>query len=86
MKSDYKNAIPYLKNSTELKNDYPSSHYNLAYAYLYTDQREKGIESAKIAMDLYDYPQYKADAIRLIAVTYKELKKIRKVMGLLCAS
>jgi hypothetical protein len=78
MKSDYKNAIPYLKKSTELKNDYPSSHYNLAYAYLYTDQREKGIESAKIAMDLYDYPQYKADAIRLIAVTYSELNKLEK--------
>ena len=74
MQQDYQSAIPYLEKSTELKNDYPSSYYNLAYAYLYTDQREKGIESAKTAMDIYDYPQYKADAARMIAVMYRELK------------
>ncbi len=74
MQQDYKSAIPYLEKSTELKNDYPSSYYNLAYAYLYIDQREKGIESAKVAMNLYDYPQYKADAARMIAVMYRELE------------
>jgi tetratricopeptide (TPR) repeat protein len=74
MQQEYESAIPYLEKSTELKKDYPSSHYNLAYAYLYTDQREQGIESAKKAMDLYDYPQYKADAARMIAVMYRELE------------
>lgn len=74
IQQDYKSAIPYLEKSTELKNDYPSSYYNLAYAYLYNDQREKGIESAKVAMNLYDYPQYKADAARMIAVMYQELE------------
>jgi len=74
MQQDYASSIPYFEKSAELKNDYPSSHYNLAYAYLYTDQREKGIESAKAAMDLYDYSQYKADAARMIAVMYRELE------------
>jgi len=81
MQQDYKSAIPYLEKSTELKNDYPSSHYNLAYAYLYTDQREKGIESAKIAMGIYDYPQYKVDAARMIAVMYEELKDFENAIG-----
>lgn len=74
LQQDYESAIPYFEKSTKLKNDYPSSHYNLAYAYLYTDQRKKGIESAKKAMDIYDYPQYKADAARMIAVMYSELE------------
>jgi tetratricopeptide (TPR) repeat protein len=73
MKQDFASAIPYLKRSTELKKDYPTSHYNLAYAYLYTDQREKGIESAKTAMELYDLPHLKADAARMIGVMYREL-------------
>ena len=80
MKQDYKSAIPYLEKSTELKKNYPSSHYNLAYAYLYTDQREKAIESAKKAMDLYDFPQYKADAARMIAVTYRELENFENAI------
>lgn len=74
MKEEYQSAIPYLIKSTELNSEYPSSWYNLAYAYLYTDQREKGIESAKRALELYDDQQYKADAARMIAVMYRELK------------
>lgn len=74
MKQDYKSSIPFFEKSVELKNDYPSSHYNLAYAFLYTDQRKKAIKSAKKAMNLYDYPQYKADAARMIAVIYRELE------------
>ncbi|MBN1970247.1 MAG: hypothetical protein JW870_12835 [Candidatus Delongbacteria bacterium] len=80
IKEDYKNSIPFFEKSIELKNDYPSSHYNLAYAYLYTDQREKGIESAKKAMDLYEYPDYKADASRMIGVMYRELKQNDKAL------
>lgn len=73
MSQDYKSSIPFFEKSIELKNDYPSSYYNHAFACLYTDQREKAIESAKKAMDLYDYPDYKADAARMIAVIYREL-------------
>jgi tetratricopeptide (TPR) repeat protein len=74
IKQDFESAIPYLKKSTELNHNYPSSHYNLAYAYLYTDQREKGIESAKMAMELYDMLNLKADAARMIGVMYRELE------------
>ena len=78
--NDLEEAIPFLEKSAELKDDYPSSHYNLAYAYLYTDQREKAIASAQKAMDLYDYPPYKADAARMIAVVYDEQEEYEKAL------
>ena len=81
MQRDYKLAIPYLEKSTELKNDYPPSYYNLAYAYLYNDQRGKGIKSAKVATNLYDYPAYEADAARMIAVMYRELEDFDNSIG-----
>lgn len=81
IKQDYKNAIPYLEKSIELNDEFPSSHYNLAYAYLYLDMREKAIENAKMAMDLYDEPQFKADAAIMIAVTYSEMDQFEKSWG-----
>ena len=80
IKGDYKNSIPYFEKSIKLKNDYPSNHYNLAYACLYTGQHEKGITSAIKAMDLYEYPGYKADAAKMVGVMYKELKQNDKAL------
>jgi tetratricopeptide (TPR) repeat protein len=77
---NYKKAIPYFEKSIELKGDYPTSHYNLAYSYLYNNEREKAIESAKKAFDLYEYPQYKADAARIIGAIYRELDKNNKAL------
>lgn len=73
LKGKTNEAIGYFLKSIELNKDYPSSHYNLAYAYLYTDRREKAIEYAKNAFALYEYPAYKADAAKLIGITYGEL-------------
>ena len=69
---DYQSAIPFFKKSIKLNSKDPYSNYNLAYAYLYTDQTEKGIESAKKALDLYDDPDDKANVARMIAVMYLE--------------
>ncbi|GAB7089700.1 tetratricopeptide repeat protein [Marinifilum fragile] len=80
MNKEFKSSIPFFEKSIALRNDYPSSHYNLAYAYLYTDQRDKGIESAKKAMNLYEYPNYKADAARMIAVMYREIEDYEKAI------
>ncbi|WP_321281898.1 tetratricopeptide repeat protein [Marinifilum fragile] len=80
MNKEFKSSIPFFEKSIELRNDYPSSHYNLAYAYLYTDQRDKGIESAKKAMNLYEYPNYKVDAARMIAVMYREIEDYEKAI------
>lgn len=42
-----KEAIPYFLKSIELKNDLANAHYNLAYAYLFTDDRENALKYAK---------------------------------------
>ena len=78
LQKDFKGSIPYFVRSIELRDDYPSSHYNLAYAYLFTDQHRKAIESAKKALELYNEPQFKADAAKMIAVIYEELDEPEK--------
>lgn len=73
-KQQFKESIPFFLKSIELNDDYPSSHYNLSYAYLYIDDRDKCIKYAKNAFDRYDYPAFKADAAKMAATAYKELK------------
>lgn len=73
-KQEFEASIPFFLKSIELNDEYPTNHYNLAYAYLYLDQREKAIEYAKNAMERYEYPSYKADASRIVAVSYQELQ------------
>ncbi|MCC7026558.1 MAG: hypothetical protein IT265_06360 [Saprospiraceae bacterium] len=70
----YKESIPYFLKSIELKKDYASSHYNLAYAYLYIDDRENALKFAKNSFDLYTDQTYKSDAARMLAQIYSELK------------
>jgi len=76
----YKEAIPFFEKSIELKGDYPSSHYNLAIAYLYNDRREIAIASAKVALELYQESTTKSDAARVIAVIYEELLNNEKAL------
>ena len=73
-KQQFKESIPYFLKSIELNDEYPSSHYNLSYAYLYVDERENCIKYAKNAFDRYDYQAYKADAAKIVATAYNELK------------
>ncbi len=77
---DFEESIKYFKKAIELNSDYPSSHYNLAYAYLSLNQRENAIESAKRAFELYNYPVEKADAARIVAVCYEELKQFKSAL------
>lgn len=76
----YQESIKYFKEAINLKPEYPTSHYNLAYAYLSLDDRENAIESAKKALELYEYPPEKADAARIVAVCYSELEQYEKSM------
>lgn len=70
----YKASIPYFLKSIELKKDYASSHYNLAYAYLFTDERQDALKYAKYSYDLYTDQTYKSDAARMLGQIYFELK------------
>lgn len=74
-KQQFKESIPYFLKSIELNDEYPSSHYNLSYAYLSIDDRENSIKYAKNAFDRYEYPAYKADAAKIVATAYNELKE-----------
>ncbi len=69
-----KESIPYLLKSIELNKDYASAHYNLAYAYLFTDDRENALKYAKTSLDLYNDKEYKSDAARMVGQIYTELK------------
>jgi len=70
----YSKSIPYFLKSIEMNRDYASSHYNLAYAYLYTDEKQKAIEYAKNSLNLYTDRSYKGDAARMLGQIYSELK------------
>jgi tetratricopeptide (TPR) repeat protein len=73
-KKKYKEGIPYFIKSIEFNKTFPSSYYNLAYAYIYCNDRPNALINAKIALDLYQDKMYKADAANMIATIYSELK------------
>lgn len=68
-----KESIPYFLKSIELNDKYAISHYNLAYAYLFTDDRENALKYAKNSFDLYNEKEYKSDAARMVGQIYTEL-------------
>ncbi|MDY0015729.1 MAG: hypothetical protein RBS13_05915 [Bacteroidales bacterium] len=73
VQDNIKESIPYFLKSIELDKGYPSSHYNVAYAYLFTDDRENALIYAKNALDLYTEAAYKGDAARMLGQIYTEL-------------
>lgn len=77
----YKEGIPYFLKSIELNKDYASSYYNVAYAYLFTDDRENALKYAKISLDLYTDITYKSDAARMLGQIYSELKDDKNALA-----
>ncbi|WP_461629093.1 tetratricopeptide repeat protein [Labilibaculum euxinus] len=75
-----KECIPYFLKSIELNDKYASSHYNLAYAYLFTDDRENALKYAKNSLDIYNDREYKSDAARMVGQIYTELKDDKNVL------
>lgn len=58
-------SIPYLQKATELDPDQADAHYNLAYAYLFTDQHDNALQQVKLALNLYKDKELKGDAARM---------------------
>ncbi|MBS4044126.1 MAG: tetratricopeptide repeat protein [Chitinophagaceae bacterium] len=69
----YKEAIPYFTKSIQLNNNYTSAQYNLAYCFLYLDERDSALIYAKQALEKYEDVSYKSDAARMVAQIYTEL-------------
>ena len=76
----YQECIPYFLKAIEQNKDYATSHYNLAYAYLFTDDRENALKYAKNALNLYSDREYKGDAARMLGVIYRELEDDKNAM------
>jgi tetratricopeptide (TPR) repeat protein len=70
----YQECIPYFLKAIEQNKGYATSHYNLAYAYLFADDRENALKYAKNALNLYTDREYKSDAARMLGVIYTELE------------
>ncbi|MFM2225774.1 MAG: hypothetical protein RJA07_1976 [Bacteroidota bacterium] len=70
----YKEGIPYFLKSIEAKKDFADAHYNLAFAYLYSDDKENALKYAKNSLELYKDASLRSDAARMIGQIYSELK------------
>jgi len=71
----YKESITNLLESINLKSDNADANYNLAYAYMYTNDLENAVKYAKNSYDLYEDKTYKGDAARMIGELYSEKKE-----------
>lgn len=78
---DYKSAILYFQKSIELKKDAPESYFNLASAYLNSDQPQLALPNAQKALEMYVEPEDKVDAARMTAQIYLELKQKNNAMN-----
>jgi tetratricopeptide (TPR) repeat protein len=73
----HKESIPYFLESLKLKVENADTHYNLAYAYLFTDDRENALKHARKSFDMYTDKTNKEDAARMIGQIFVELKNDR---------
>ena len=77
----FKEGIPYFLKSIELNKDFASSYYNAAYAYLFSNERERALQYAKISFDLYTDISYKSDAARMVGQIYTELNDDKNALA-----
>jgi tetratricopeptide (TPR) repeat protein len=66
-------AIPFFEDHISLNPRNAEVYFNLALAYQIQNRRLKSIESALNAMEFYEDPALKAEAARMIAVSYAHL-------------
>lgn len=79
---NYKQSIPFFKQSIEADSTDPAAYYNLGYACLFNDERGNAVNYAVKAIELYQYPAYKAEAARLAAVAFAEMNDAEKALDL----
>ncbi len=72
-KKEYKKGSQFFLKSISLNKDYADSYYNLAYSYLYQNDRDSALRYAKISLKMYDDVSSKSDAAIMIGEIYLEL-------------
>ncbi|HHT23834.1 MAG TPA: tetratricopeptide repeat protein [Bacteroidales bacterium] len=80
LNEEYEQSIPFLQKSIDLNPNYPLSYYNLAFAYYNTENYTKCLPAVQKAYNMQTIPIYKAEAARLIAMTYEALKDDNKAL------
>jgi tetratricopeptide (TPR) repeat protein len=77
----YKEGIPYFVHSIELNKDYADAYYNLAYAYMYTEDLKNALKNAKLSLDKYEDPANRSDAARMMGEICYEMKDYNKAIA-----
>ncbi|UOQ54066.1 tetratricopeptide repeat protein [Hymenobacter cellulosivorans] len=67
-------VVPFEK-SIALNPQYPTSHYNLAYALMQLKRPAEALPQARLAFDLYTDAELKADAARMLGHLYQQQKQ-----------
>lgn len=78
MDQKFSDAIPLFNKSISKNDTFATSHYNLAYAYLYNEQQSNALVHANRAYELYKDSAQKADAARMAGVTLMEMNRPQK--------
>lgn len=68
-------SVAPFEKSIALNPDYPTSHYNLAYALLQLKKPAEATVQAQTALRLYTDPPLKADAAHMLGVLYRQQQK-----------
>jgi tetratricopeptide (TPR) repeat protein len=68
-------SVAPFEKSIALNPQYPTSHYNLAYALMQLKQPAPALAQAQQAYDLYTDPALKADAARMLGHLYQQQKQ-----------
>lgn len=66
-------AIPFLEDHLKFAPGHAEAHYNLAFAYDQVHRKLKSIEHARQALEFYEEASLKADAARMVALTYAQI-------------
>lgn len=73
LQQNYDKAITYLGKSIQLESNYALSYYDLAYAYYQKKDFKQALAMGKIAFEKQEIQVYKAEASRLLGLTYQQL-------------
>jgi len=68
-------SVAPFEKSIALNPDYPTSHYNLAYALMQLKKPTEAIGQAQTALRLYTDPPLKADAAHMLGALYRQQQK-----------
>lgn len=80
LQDNFEEAVSYLSKSVDLNKNYALSHYNLACAYHHLGNVDMALKHASNAFRLETIDEYKAEAARLLAISFEEKEEYEKAL------